>query len=136
MESKLGVVVCAFPKMMANKLANELMLQRGIGTRYGCHCAHIIVKQLLGISPGIEKFQRIIQTLLPKLRLPGMLRVSIGLENTEEEIDILIETLKKISPKTSATAKQEVPVMSKSEVKQKIKEFTRAVSLKVYGECE
>ena len=32
---------------LENRIAKELALQGGIGVRYGCHCAHILVKRLL-----------------------------------------------------------------------------------------
>jgi selenocysteine lyase/cysteine desulfurase len=67
-----------------------LALQSGVGVRTGCHCAHIIIKHLLGISSGLQRFQTLIVTLFPKLSLPGMVRVSLGLENTEAEVDTLL----------------------------------------------
>ncbi len=63
---KIGVIVFTLGNMMSNRTANELALQSGIGVRYGCHCAHIIVKRLLKIPPFLERFQKLIQTLFPK----------------------------------------------------------------------
>jgi selenocysteine lyase/cysteine desulfurase len=96
---KLGVISFHFEKIFAHRVAKELALLGGVGVRSGCHCAHLVVKQILNISPGLEKFQRIIQTLFPKISLPGVVRVSIGLENTEEDIDRFLTTLKQISEK-------------------------------------
>lgn len=90
---KVGVVVFEVGKKIATKVGKELALQSGVGVRTGCHCAHIIIKHLLGISPGLQRFQKLIVTLFPKLSLPGMVRVSLGLENTEAEVDALLLAL-------------------------------------------
>jgi len=78
--------------VIARKLADK-----GIGIRYGCHCAHMLVKHLVHVSPGLERFQRIMVTVLPNVRLPGLPRISIGLGNKEEEINQLIQELKRIA---------------------------------------
>ncbi len=125
---KIGVVVFTLGRMMSNRTANELALQSGIGVRYGCHCAHIIVKRILKVSPSLEKFQKLIQTLFPKLRLPGVVRVSLGLENTKEDVDNLIRALRKI-----AENKRQTGMPSRSMVKNQMKDFIREAALKVYS---
>ncbi len=107
-ENKLGVVVLAYRKIMADSLAKYLAQQGGIGIRAGCHCAHVIVKQILSVSPGLERFQRIFQTLFPKINLPGVARVSLGLQNSREEIDILISTLKNLKPENQKMVKKQI----------------------------
>jgi selenocysteine lyase/cysteine desulfurase len=93
---KLGVIVFAPKNKMPSRVAKQLALQGGIGVRYGCHCAHIIIKHLLGISPFMEGFQRLIQILYPKLKLLGLVRVSMGIENSVEDADKLIQVLHQI----------------------------------------
>ncbi len=90
---KTGVIVFSLKSKMANQISRELAARSAIGTRYGCHCAHILIKHILGVSPGLETFQRRMLTVLPNLRLPGVARVSFGIQNTEQEVDILIRTL-------------------------------------------
>ncbi len=97
---KGSIIMINLKNMMANRLARELAERGGIGTRYGCHCAHMIIKRMANITPFLEKFQRMLVTLFPGLKLPGLLRVSLGIENTEEDIDTLIYTLKKIRTTT------------------------------------
>jgi selenocysteine lyase/cysteine desulfurase len=97
--NKIGVFVFSLKNMMSNKLAKELAIRGGIGVRYGCHCSHIIVKHLLKIPPFLEGFQRILVSVFPKLRLPGLLRVSLGIENTEADVDTLIRVLNEIAGK-------------------------------------
>ena len=90
---KTGVMVFSLKGKMANQISRELAVRSAIGTRYGCHCAHILIKHILGVSPGLEKFQRRMLSVLPNLRLPGVARVSFGLQNTGQEVDILIDSL-------------------------------------------
>ena len=132
---KIGVVIFTLGKMMSNQTAKELALQSGIGVRFGCHCAHVIIKRVLGVSPGLERFQRVIQTLFPKLRLPGVARVSFGLYNTGEDVDNLIRALKRISQESLPAEKPGTASVlpSRAEVKKQIDEFIRAAAIKVYS---
>jgi hypothetical protein len=137
----VGVIVFGLKGMMADKVAKELTVRSGIGLRSGCHCAHIIIKRLLGISPGLEQFQRLIVTLFPKLSLPGLVRVSLGIENTEKDVEILIQTLGKIAgqpqiipDKLPASVVKGTQSLSKSEVQQQIYDLTKAAALRVYSQ--
>lgn len=94
---KLGVIPFLLDKKMANRIAKDLSNQNGIGIRYGCHCAHILVKHILGVSPGLEKFQKIMLTLLPVIQLPGVARISLGIENTEKDIERTIDALHQLA---------------------------------------
>ena len=82
---------------MANRVAKELAEQGGIGVRYGCHCAHLLIKHLLNIHPLLERLQGLILTLFPQVALPGLTRVSLGIENGEEDVDTLLHVLGKIA---------------------------------------
>jgi selenocysteine lyase/cysteine desulfurase len=122
---KLGVIPFAFTNKMSNQTGKELALCGGIGVRTGCHCAHIIVKHILHVSPSLERFQRVIVTLFPRLSLPGVARVSLGIENSEEDVDRLIQVLGKIADKSQSS--------SKKEVQQQVKDFVRAAAERVYN---
>ena len=50
--------------------------------RYGCHCAHLLIKHLLNIHPLLQQLQGVILTLFPQVALPGLTRVSLGIENS------------------------------------------------------
>jgi len=126
--------------MMPNRLAKELALRSGIGVRYGCHCAHILIKHILNIPPFLERFQSLIQTVFPKLRLPGLVRVSLGIENSEEDVDRLIHELNKIashgqSPADSHSASKSkvTSILPPATVKQQMKDFVRSSSQRVYS---
>jgi hypothetical protein len=59
---------------------------RGIGVRDGCFCAHRLIKFLFGIqAKNMGEFV--------KRARPGLVRVSLGLENTADEVDAFLGTL-------------------------------------------
>ena len=95
-----GVIAFEIQKIIASSIAKKLAEQGGIGIRSGCHCAHLLVKRLLHVPPWAEKIQKVIVILLPKVKLPGIARVSLGIENTPEEIDILVRVLGRIARKS------------------------------------
>ncbi len=76
-------------EISANALSNEF----GIAVRNGCFCAQPYVQKLLNISP--EDTKNHIED--PTLPLPGVVRLSFGIYNTIEEINILVKALYQIS---------------------------------------
>ena len=123
--NKIGVIPFALKNKMATQVGKELAILGGIGVRTGCHCAHITVKHILDVGPGLEKFQKLIVTLFPKLSLPGVVRVSLGIENSEADIDRLIQALGTIADKSQNS--------SQKEVKQQMKDFVRVAADRVYN---
>jgi selenocysteine lyase/cysteine desulfurase len=137
---KGGVIVFGLDNLMANRVANMLAERGGIGVRYGCHCAHLLIKHLVNVGPFLERFQGFMLTLLPGLRLPGLTRISLGLGNTGEDIDNLIQTLHEIvvMPSVSETVNRtsiqnRVILLSQKEVQKQMNEFTRAAAKRVYS---
>ncbi len=122
---KVGVIVFELKNKMPSKIAKKLALQSGIGVRYGCHCAHIIIKQLLKISPFLENFQRLIQHLFPKFRFLGLVRVSIGIQNSEKDVDTLIEALNKITKNSHSS--------EFSSAQKLMDDFVKETALRVYS---
>lgn len=96
-EQKGGVIVFSLKGKMADRVARELSEKGGIGVRFGCHCAHILVKHILHVGPRLEQFQRLIVTLFPRINLPGVVRVTFGIENTPEDVEVLMRVLRKIA---------------------------------------
>ena len=138
--SKIGVIPFALTKKMSTQTGKELALYGGIGVRTGCHCAHIIVKHILQVGPGLERFQRVIVTLFPKLSLPGVARISLGIENTEDEIYSFIRVLAKVAGQAqtsndinSVTDATEKPKLKKAEVQRQMDDFVQAKAVQVYG---
>lgn len=64
----------------------------GIATRNGCFCAQPYVQRLLKIQKeDVKKFRN-----CDKIHQPGLVRISFGLYNNFDEIDLFIYLLKKI----------------------------------------
>jgi len=125
---KVGVIPFTLKGMLSTRVARELAEQGGIGIRCGCHCAHILVKHLVGVPPGLEWIQRVIAILIPRLSFPGLARVSIGIGNSESDIDILVQTLGRIVWKSSDSA-----IRSKKDMRREIDDFAKAVARRVYS---
>jgi len=123
---KGGVIAFVLDKCMPKKAAEELAEIGAIGVRYGCHCSHILVKRLHKIPPFLERFQQLIVKLFPKLELPGVVRVSFGLENTPEQIDALVATLNEVMI-NSKSATQVIPF------RKRLNGFVVAVARRIYG---
>ncbi len=128
---KGGVILFRLQNKMANQVARELAERGGIGVRYGCHCAHMLIKHLLKIHPFLEQFQRLMVTLFPKVSLPGLTRVSLGIENTEEEIDTLIKVLGQIARQPQAGMDNPFSP-PQTAIQQQIDDFAEATAQRVY----
>lgn len=88
-----GVIVFDVRRMTPGRVARELAERAGIGVRSGCHCAHLLIKRLLGIPPLVERLQRHLVALFPRLELPGVARVSLGLQSSAADVDAFLDTL-------------------------------------------
>ncbi len=140
---KGGVIVFGVKGIAPNQVARELAERGGIGVRYGCHCAHLLIKRLLNISPLLERFQGLILTLFPQIVLPGLVRVSLGIENSEEDVDTLIRVLAKISLRPRAGVDRQftsthngTPVLPQTDVQQQVEEFASAAAQRVYSQLK
>lgn len=140
---KVGVIPFVLKNKMATQVGKELALFEGIGVRSGCHCAHIIIKHLLHVGPFLEWFQRLIVTVFPKVVLPGLVRVSLGIENSEEDVDRLIQALGKIAglpqvfkDRSFNSTDNKTPVLSRKDVEQQMDNFVRAAARRVYTQIK
>ncbi|MBI5726378.1 MAG: aminotransferase class V-fold PLP-dependent enzyme, partial [Ignavibacteriales bacterium] len=124
---KSGVVAFEVKGTMSDKVAGCLAEKGGIGVRAGCHCAHILIKHLLQIPPGLQRIQKWIVTIFPKIELPGVVRVSLGVENTSLDVDRLIETLEDFASQKSKNKN------GRKQFKQIMKECGRKKVEEVFG---
>ncbi|WP_297435847.1 aminotransferase class V-fold PLP-dependent enzyme [uncultured Clostridium sp.] len=74
-------------------VAKELSDIRGIAVRSGCFCAHSYVKRLLGLKDQDTKKYLYDENL----ERPGLVRISLGLYNSIDEIDEFLNVLEDIS---------------------------------------
>ena len=97
-EDRVGVVSFNFPDINSFFLAEKLTELGGVATRRGAFCAHPYVWRLLGIpDSALSQFEDCGES-----GTPGMIRVSFGVYNTEEEVDEFLEVLAKALPAAKA----------------------------------
>ncbi len=92
-DEKVPIISFNIDGLYHGDVATILSTEGGIGVRNGCFCAQPYVHKLLGgISlKDIEELKR--NKELPR---PGMVRISFGLYNNYEEIDMFLKLLEKI----------------------------------------
>jgi selenocysteine lyase/cysteine desulfurase len=136
---KGGVIVFRLEGLMANRVAKKLAEWGGIGVRSGCHCAHLLIKRLLNIHPLLALLQGLILTLFPQVTRPGLVRVSLGIENSKEDVDTLIHVLGKIARQPQAGVDRHftsthdgTPSLPQTDVQQQMDDFARAAAQRVY----
>lgn len=126
---KGGVIVFGLQGIIAPQLARQLAERSAIGVRAGCHCAHLLINQLLRIPRPLALFQGLMVTLFPQIELPGLTRVSLGIENSAEDIDTLLHVLAEIArqPRAAPFA------ASQTDIHQQMDDFARAAARRVYA---
>ncbi|MBN2714242.1 MAG: aminotransferase class V-fold PLP-dependent enzyme [Deltaproteobacteria bacterium] len=128
--ARVGVIPFDIKNNMPASTARDLMLRGGIGVRYGCHCAHMLVKQILHIGPTLQTFQRVLQHIIPPLKFQGVIRISFGLENTREDVDRLVAVLRAHVDKSESLVNESESIQI---TKQKTKAFVNKRHALVYG---
>ena len=142
-QRKGGIVVFSLSRVPHNLVAKELAERGGIGVRNGCFCAHLLVKRLLKIHPLRARAADWGLILFPgftRVILPGLVRVSVGIDNDEKDIDHLIRVMGKIArePRSRvnrliASIHNGTPFLPRTEAESGIQEFVRAAVNRVYS---
>jgi selenocysteine lyase/cysteine desulfurase len=122
---KGGVIPFVLKGVIAHTVARRLAARGGIGVRSGCHCAHLTVKRMAAIPPWAEQIQRLILIVLRRFELPGVVRVSLGIENSEAEVDTLLHVLGDIARQPKAGASERI-------VRQQMDDVCKAAGERVY----
>ena len=109
-EDRVGVFVFNINGRKPEDVANELALRAGIAVRHAAFCAH----------PYVRRLERLTKNRFGSFCDPpqGMVRCSFGIYTTEEEVDILIQTVKEIAEESFITNGVRVTVSSKKVIKQ------------------
>ena len=89
---RLGIAVFNIKNIYHAEVARLLASLRAIAVRQGAFCAHPYVKRLLGLSED-EASRYLVDSTCT---MPGMVRISFGLYNSIDEIDIFLNTLELI----------------------------------------
>lgn len=91
-KNKVSIVSFNIKGLYHGIVAQALSMEAGIGVRNGCFCAQPYIQKLFNINHReMEKYKR-----NPDLPRPGTVRVSYGMYNSLDEINVLVELLKHI----------------------------------------
>jgi selenocysteine lyase/cysteine desulfurase len=94
---RLGVISFNVEHMNHSLVASALGWESGVGVRSGCFCAHPFVSQILGIDDLARKDMIARVTSGDRRDMPGLVRMSFGLYNTEEEVSYACDELARIA---------------------------------------
>jgi len=87
-EDRVGILLFNLDGISPENTAKELAQRSGIAVRHGAFCAHPYVRRLMQKAEGDSD--------VSCERSGGMVRVSFGIYNTEDDVDLLIRTVKEI----------------------------------------
>ncbi len=142
-KQKSAVVAISAKTIPFNLFANRLAERGGIGVRSGCFCAHLLGKHLLGITGGWARLADLGFRILPRFTknlIPGLVRVSAGLENTPADIEHLLVILREVLAeersgleKRLAAARCGTPFIRKPPIELKINEHAASVLSEVFS---
>ena len=97
-DDRVGVVTFNVHDANSAYVARYLSELGGVATRRGAFCAHPYVWRLMGIADAdVDSFKD-----CTSANTPGMIRVSFGIYNNEEEVDRFLEVLPKAIEKALA----------------------------------
>jgi selenocysteine lyase/cysteine desulfurase len=100
LDQKSGIVIFDVKGMLPSRVARELAERAGVGVRSGCHCAHLLIKRLLKVPRWAERLQYLMLTLASGMSLPGVVRVSFGLQTTRQDVDTFLAALADVAARS------------------------------------
>ena len=92
-DDSLGIVVFNIGTMYNQTVAEILSKEYGISVRQGWFCAHPYCRRLMHLSEKVAS--EFIKDKSKKM--PGMIRVSLGMYNDEREVDYFLKATREIS---------------------------------------
>jgi selenocysteine lyase/cysteine desulfurase len=95
---RLGVIAFNVASTHHALVAAILSAEAGIGVRSGCFCAQSYGARLLGLTHADQTAWQHQHLAGDRSRRPGMVRASVGAYNTFEEIDALVDMVRRITP--------------------------------------
>lgn len=93
---RLGVIPFQLDSHDHFLVAAILGYEFGIGVRSGCFCAHPYILHLLELTHEEAQAVRTRMLAGDKGNMPGLVRVSFGLYNSQADVDALVEALERI----------------------------------------
>ncbi|HEC64743.1 MAG TPA: aminotransferase class V-fold PLP-dependent enzyme, partial [bacterium] len=138
-----SIISFSLKKVPHNLAAKELAEFGGIGIRNGCFCAHILIQQILNIQKIRSLGAQMTSIIIPektRMLLPGLLRVSFGIENDETDVETLLQTIETIMKKPRSQINKLLAYtyngtlfVPKTKTEEKMKGFVNLISRKVYS---
>ena len=104
-DDRLGVITFNVSEREYEDLAIKMATERGISLRAGKFCAHPYVYRLLGVS-DCDAYRDIVSGEY----CYGMVRASLGLYNTKEEVDIFLNQLEYIANRKNPNRRYRIPM--------------------------
>jgi len=97
-DDRVGVVSFNFSDINSYILAKNLSEMGGVATRRGAFCAHPYVWRLMKLTDSeIESFKS-----CTDMNTAGMVRISFGIYNTEEEVDQFLSVMPSVMKESDA----------------------------------
>lgn len=144
MGRRSGVVTLTFQNIPFNIASNRLAELGGIGVRSGCFCSHLLVKRLLEVGAfraRLVDLGFIFLSRFTKLVMPGLVRISIGLENTPAEIDHCIATVRRVAAEPQSWLNRIIarshngsPFYTKPQIAEAIELYVDEIAGRVFAE--
>jgi selenocysteine lyase/cysteine desulfurase len=142
-KDRLGIITLSSMTVPHNLVAKELAELGGIGVRNGCFCAHMLVSRLMNISSIRVAASKVLFNFIPELTstvLPGLIRVSLSLENTDKDVTHFLRVLEKIiqnprfvTNRLLASAHYATPFVPHTKIEEQMKAFTARLVQQVYS---
>jgi len=94
---RVGLLTFNLGEVPYDLLAAVLSAEHGIGIRHGCFCAHPLMMRLLRVDDA--EAHRLIEEAKAghHERLPGVARMSLGLDSTKADVDAFADALRAIA---------------------------------------
>jgi selenocysteine lyase/cysteine desulfurase len=93
---RAGVVAFGVDGLDHGLVAAYLNDSHNIAVRDGCFCAHPYVKSLLGVDAAADQLYRQDRMRGDRRRIPGMVRASLGVYSTGEDVELLGRALEEL----------------------------------------
>jgi len=94
---RVGVIPFNIEGISHFKVAAVLGYEFGIGVRNGCFCAHPYILHLLKVNQAEADHVRNDILGGDRREVPGLIRISFGLYNNIEDIDLVVEALTRVA---------------------------------------